>query len=75
MIMRPEVLLLDEPTSSLDMEAAFKIEKLLQGLNERCTLIIVSHYADMIKRISDHVLTLEDGSFQSRLPRRSKAKT
>jgi phosphate transport system ATP-binding protein len=48
-------------TSSLDMEAALKIEELLEGLKQRCTLIIVSHYADLTRRISDHVLTLKDG--------------
>jgi phosphate transport system ATP-binding protein len=64
MIMQPEVLLLDEPTSSLDMEAASKIEELLESLKEKCTLIIVSHYADLTKRISDHVLTLKDGGLE-----------
>ena len=64
MITQPDVLLLDEPTSSLDIEAALKIEELLESLKERCTLIIVSHYADLIKRISDHVLTLKDGRFR-----------
>ena len=61
MVMRPEVLLLDEPTSSLDMEAALKITRLLVDLKKRCTLVVVSHYADLTRRISDHVLTLKDG--------------
>ena len=64
MITQPDVLLLDEPTSSLDIEAALKIEELLEGLKERCTLIIVSHYADLTRRISDFVITLKDGRFQ-----------
>lgn len=64
MITQPDVLLLDEPTSSLDMEAALKIEELLEGLKERCTLIIVSHYADLTRRISDSVVTLKDGRFR-----------
>lgn len=64
MITQPDVLLLDEPTSSLDIEAALKIEELLEGLKERCTLIIVSHYADLTRRISDSVVTLKDGRFQ-----------
>ena len=63
-IMAPEVLMLDEPTASLDMEATAKIEKLLQKLKDKgTTLIIVSHYVDLTERISDHVLTLRDGRF------------
>lgn len=64
MITQPDVLLLDEPTSSLDIEAALKIEELLSGLKKRCTLIIVSHYADLTRRISDSVVTLKDGRFR-----------
>ena len=63
MITQPDILLLDEPTSSLDREAALKIEELLKSLKEKCTLIIVSHYADLTRRISDNVLTLKDGRF------------
>ncbi len=63
-IMAPEILMLDEPTASLDMEATYKIEELLQKLKDKgTTLIIVSHYADLTERISDHVLTLRDGRF------------
>lgn len=61
MIMQPEVLLLDEPTSSLDIEAALKITELLKSLKEKCTLIVVSHYTSLTRKISDNVLTLKDG--------------
>ncbi|MDY6791385.1 MAG: ATP-binding cassette domain-containing protein [Thermodesulfobacteriota bacterium] len=61
MIIQPEVLLLDEPTSSLDMEAALKITELLKSFKEKCTLIVVSHYTSLTRRISDNVLTLKDG--------------
>lgn len=64
MIMQPEVLLLDEPTSSLDMEAALKITELLKSLKEKCTLIVVSHYTSLTRKISDNVLTLKDGSLE-----------
>jgi len=64
MIMQPEVLLLDEPTSSLDMEAALRITELLKSLKEKCTLIVVSHYTSLTRRISDNVLTLKDGSLE-----------
>jgi phosphate transport system ATP-binding protein len=74
MITQPDVLLLDEPTSSLDIEAALKIEELLLGLKERCTLIIVSHYADLTRRISDSVITLKDGRFRKH-PNSSQSET
>ncbi|MBW2608000.1 MAG: ATP-binding cassette domain-containing protein [Deltaproteobacteria bacterium] len=64
MIMQPEVLLLDEPTSSLDMEAALKITELLKSLKEKCTLIVVSHYTSLTRQISDNVLTLKDGCLE-----------
>jgi len=64
MIMQPEVLLLDEPTSSLDMEAALKITELLKSLKEKCTLIVVSHYTSLTSKISDNVLTLKNGCLE-----------
>ncbi|MBU1568195.1 MAG: ATP-binding cassette domain-containing protein [Proteobacteria bacterium] len=56
----PEVLLLDEPTSSLDSKASEKIEDLLVELKEKCTLLMVSHYQDQVRRIADEVYELAD---------------
>ena len=59
LVLSPEVLLLDEPTSSLDPEASAAIEELLLSLKTKCTLIMVSHYQDQIQRIADrHVKVL-----------------
>jgi phosphate transport system ATP-binding protein len=58
---RPEVLLLDEPTASLDSRAAGVIEELLISLKSTCTLIMVSHYMDQVRRVADRVLVLADG--------------
>jgi len=55
LVLEPEVLLLDEPTSSLDAKAGVLIEDLLIELKRRCTLIVVSHYMDQVKRIADEV--------------------
>lgn len=66
MILRPEVLLLDEPTSSLDHEAAVAIEDLLVKLKEECTILLVSHYQDQVQRIADSVVELRDGVLESR---------
>ena len=60
MIMEPEVLLLDEPTSSLDSQACEKIEQLMASLAQQCTLVMVSHYQDQIKRVADTVWKLEN---------------
>jgi len=59
LILDPEILLLDEPTSFLDAEAGRIIEDLLLVLKERCTILLISHYMDQIRRIADHVETFE----------------
>ncbi len=58
LVLEPEILLLDEPTSSLDATAAKVIEDLLLDLKHRYTIIVVSHYLDQVKRIADVVVEL-----------------
>ena len=60
LVLEPEVLLCDEPTSSLDARAAEVIEELLVSLKSNCTLLVVSHYMDQVRRIGDQVMVLED---------------
>lgn len=60
LVLEPEVLLCDEPTSSLDSRAAGIIEELLVSLKANCTLLVVSHYMDQVRRIGDQVMALED---------------
>jgi phosphate transport system ATP-binding protein len=60
LILEPEILLCDEPTSSLDSKAAGIIEELLVSLKKNCTLLVVSHYLDQVRRIGDVVLTLSN---------------
>ena len=59
--LEPEILLLDEPTSSLDAGAGAVIEELMLSLKDRCTLLMVSHYLDQVKRVADTVTELSDG--------------
>jgi phosphate transport system ATP-binding protein len=49
----PEVLLLDEPCSSLDPIATAKIEDLLFNLKDQCTIVIVTHNMQQAARIAD----------------------
>lgn len=67
LILEPEVLLLDEPTSSLDAKAAAGIEDLILELKNQCTLIMVSHYMEQVGRIADRVLALEDMRFVEKI--------
>ena len=50
----PEVLLLDEPCSALDPIATAKIEELLLGLANSCTIVIVTHNMQQAARVSDY---------------------
>ena len=61
LVLQPEVLLLDEPTASLDAKAAGVIEDLLVSLKPRCTLLVVSHYMEQVKRVADDVIEIADG--------------
>jgi len=53
LILNPQVLLLDEPTSSLDERSGRVIEDLLLELKNDCTIVLVSHYLDQVKLIAD----------------------
>jgi len=59
--MNPDIILLDEPTSSLDPQATAKIEELLVDLKERVTILIVTHNIGQASRISDYVAFLYNG--------------
>jgi phosphate transport system ATP-binding protein len=50
----PEVLLMDEPTSSLDPIATSKIEELIFELKKKYTVVIVTHNMQQAARISDY---------------------
>jgi phosphate transport system ATP-binding protein len=67
LILQPEVLLLDEPTASLDNKAAGVIEDLVSNLKSHCTILMVSHYMDQVQRIADHVMDLVDGRLIRRI--------
>lgn len=51
---KPRVLLLDEPCSSLDPIATMKIELLLHSLQQVLTIVIVTHNMQQASRISDY---------------------
>ncbi|WP_088006677.1 phosphate ABC transporter ATP-binding protein [Indiicoccus explosivorum] len=63
LINRPEVLLLDEITSSLDPASQAEIELLIKTLNDRhgTTVIWITHNIDQAVRIGDYTWVMMDG--------------
>lgn len=49
----PEVLLMDEPTSSLDPQATTRIEELIHSLKNDVTIVIITHNMQQAARVSD----------------------
>jgi UDP-glucose/iron transport system ATP-binding protein len=58
--LEPEVLLLDEPTASLDAAATTAVEDALRDLRD-VSLVLVTHDAQQADRLSDRTLRLEAG--------------
>jgi phosphate transport system ATP-binding protein len=58
---QPDVLLLDEPTASLDPMGTQRIEELLYDLRDTVTVIMVTHNMQQAARISDVTAFLLDG--------------
>lgn len=56
--LKPEVLLMDEPTANLDPISASKIEELLHELKKEYTLVIVTHSPSQASRVADYVAFL-----------------
>ena len=64
LLAQPQVLLLDESTSALDVAATAQVEELLQQLRreEGLTLLWVSHQEAQVRRVASRVLGLRSGA-------------
>jgi phosphate transport system ATP-binding protein len=58
----PEVILMDEPASSLDPTATARIEELVLDLKTAYTIVVVTHNMQQAARISDRTAFLLDGA-------------
>ena len=63
LLLNPEVLICDEPTTSLDINTGKSIIKLLKKLQkeEKFSIIFISHDLDMIEDISDELIVMKSG--------------
>ncbi|MCU7906600.1 MAG: phosphate ABC transporter ATP-binding protein [Candidatus Thiodiazotropha sp. (ex Epidulcina cf. delphinae)] len=55
LVLEPEVLLMDEPCSSLDPLSTKRIETLIGQLKDRYTIVVVTHDLAQARRVADHV--------------------
>ena len=52
----PEILLMDEPTSSLDPKSEAAIEHLIDALKTRHTILLVTHLQEQAEKVSDNLI-------------------
>jgi len=56
---QPDLLLLDEPSNHLDLEATLWLENFLRTYP--ATMVVISHERDLLNNVVDHILHLEGG--------------
>ncbi len=69
--LEPQVLLLDEPTASLDPHAKREVEALIEEFAQQSsamTLVFASHNLGQVKRLASRVIYLEQGRVLADLP-------
>ena len=56
---QPDLLLLDEPSNHLDLEATLWLENFLKGYP--AMIVVISHERDLLNNVVDHILHLDNG--------------
>ncbi len=60
--LKPDILCFDEPTSALDPELTGEVLKVIRGLAEKnTTMIIVTHEMDFARNVADQIIFMDDG--------------
>ena len=60
--LKPDILCFDEPTSALDPELTGEVLKVIRGLADRhTTMIIVTHEMAFARDVADHIIFMDDG--------------
>ncbi len=61
LILQPEVIMMDEPTSSLDPSAKGRVEELMLSLKDRFTVVLVTHDISQARKVSDYTSLIYNG--------------
>lgn len=68
-ILKPELLLLDEPTDSLDYSAMQKVEAMIQEIrNQGATVVMSTHDFNQAKRLADYIIFIHQGRILEHTP-------
>lgn len=63
LLLKPDILFLDEPTSNLDPKATRILEKMINNSHrENMTIVMATHDLMQAKRIAQRIIFIEDGS-------------
>ena len=65
----PDLLLLDEPTANVDTTVEHDIYEVLHELNERMTIVVVSHNLNVVTRHASHVACVNRTASLARVDR------
>ncbi len=63
LVLKPKLLICDEPTSMLDVSVQAQIVDILKRINEKrsCTMLFISHDLDVVSHLCDSVTVMEKG--------------
>ena len=63
LMLKPEIIIADEPTTMLDVSVQAQILELLENLHKKhgISIIFISHDLRVVYKISDHVMIMKDG--------------
>lgn len=61
MIESPALLVLDEPTSMLDVEVKGEIEKILKELKNKVAVLLITHDIAFATKVCGHIMVMKDG--------------
>ncbi|OGY24603.1 MAG: cell division ATP-binding protein FtsE [Candidatus Woykebacteria bacterium RBG_13_40_7b] len=74
-VLKPEIILADEPTGNLDAKSGWEVMKLLSKLNELGSLVIMAtHNVDIVSTLPHRMVTIEEGKIiKDQRPKARKA--
>lgn len=61
LVLEPEILIIDEPTSQLDPESTESVFKIIKDLKTTdCTIILIEHKVDLLAEYADEIIVIKD---------------